>query len=53
MQTTLRPYAPADAVPIWQVYYAAIRGTAIRDYTEEQTRSGVIIPNYDMHYDLC
>src|SRR5215207_1111488 len=39
MQTTLRPYVPADAVPTWQVYYAAIRRTAIRDYTEEQVRA--------------
>ncbi|GAB3949456.1 GNAT family N-acetyltransferase [Kribbella albertanoniae] len=39
MAITLRTYVPADAVPTWQVYYAAIRRTAIRDYTEEQVRA--------------
>ncbi|GAA0621219.1 GNAT family N-acetyltransferase [Kribbella sandramycini] len=39
MPITLRPYTPADAVPTWQVYYAAVRRTAARDYTEEQVRA--------------
>ncbi|MFK4090080.1 GNAT family N-acetyltransferase [Kribbella sp. NPDC020789] len=39
MATTLRSYVPADAVPTWRVYYAAVRRTAIRDYTEEQVRA--------------
>ncbi|MFF1822394.1 GNAT family N-acetyltransferase [Kribbella sp. NPDC058245] len=39
MSTTLRTYVPEDAVPTWQVYYAAVRRTAIRDYTEEQVQA--------------
>ncbi|TDD60089.1 GNAT family N-acetyltransferase [Kribbella antibiotica] len=39
MPITLRAYSPEDAVPTWQVYYAAIRRTAIRDYTEKQVQA--------------
>lgn len=39
MRTTLRTYVPADADPTWQVFYAAVRRTAIRDYTEAQVKA--------------
>ena len=36
MPVTLRPYRDTDAEPTWQVFHAAVRVTAAKDYTPEQ-----------------
>ncbi|HWS32168.1 MAG TPA: GNAT family N-acetyltransferase [Actinoplanes sp.] len=35
----IRRYREADAVATWQVFHAAVHGTASRDYTPEQIRA--------------
>lgn len=36
MSVGLRGYVPADARPTWQVFHAAVRHTALGDYTSDQ-----------------
>lgn len=39
MTISVRPYVADDGVPTWLVFQAAVRRTAVRDYSEEQVRA--------------
>lgn len=39
MPLIVRPYASEDALPTWEVFHAAVRRTAVRDYTEDAVRA--------------
>lgn len=36
MTVIVREYAPPDAEPTWEVYFRAVRDTALKDYSAEQ-----------------